>query len=181
MRHGRVARVVHLVTWCLGLVLQLPWARATLAGDLPEYKLKAAFLFNFARYTEWPAEVGGTLNFCVAGADPFGAELDALQGKAVGDRTIAVQRRRIDDGIKGCHLVYVGAATMPQLPRLLAGIGDSPVLTVADSPGAGRQGVALNMNVENDRVTFEANLHAARAAHLNLSSKLLRLATEVRQ
>jgi hypothetical protein len=57
----------------------------------------------------------------------------------------------------------------------------SPVLTVADSPGAARQGVALNMAVERNRITFEANLLAARAAHLDLSSKLLRLATEVFQ
>ena len=169
--------------WLCSLALALcacaPAVRA--ADDLPEYRLKAAFLYNFALFTEWPADVGGTLRLCVFGPDPFGAELDGLQGKAVGERSIAVQRKTGLDGLKGCQIVFIAPAAAGQLPRVLEALEGQTVLTVADSAGAARQGVALNMAVSQNKVSFEANLKAAREAKLNLSSKLLRLATEVIQ
>ena len=169
--------------WIAALALALcaaaPAVRA--ADDLPEYRLKAAFVYNFALFTEWPADVGSTLRLCIFGPDPFGAELDGLQGKAVGERSIAVQRKTGVDGLKGCQIVFVSPSATAQLPRVLEALEGQAVLTVADSPGAARQGVALNMAVNQNKVSFEANLKAARAARLNLSSKLLRLATEVIQ
>jgi len=149
------------------------------AQERPEYRLKAAFLYNFVLFTEWPADVGTTLNLCIYGQDPFGKEVDVLQGKAAAERIIAIQRKHAGDSLKGCHVVFIGAAAIGSLPSVLAELRDSAVLTVADSPGAARQGVALNMAVAQNRVSFEANLQAARAARINLSSKLLRLATEV--
>jgi YfiR/HmsC-like len=174
-------RLTWACLWALAAALgaSAPVARA--ADDLPEYRLKAAFLYNFALFTEWPAEVGVTLHLCVVGSDPFGAELDGLQGKAVGARSLAVQRKTGIDALKACQIVFVPPAASSQLPRVLEALEGLPVLTVADSPGAARQGVALNMAVVQNKVSFEANLRAARAAHLNLSSKLLRLATEVIQ
>ena len=169
--------------WIAALALALcaaaPAVRA--ADDLPEYRLKAAFVYNFALFTEWPADVGSTLRLCIFGPDPFGAELDGLQGKAVGERSIAVQRKTGVDGLKGCQIVFVSPSATAQLPRVLEALEGQAVLTVADSLGAARQGVALNMAVNQNKVSFEANLKAARAARLNLSSKLLRLATEVIQ
>jgi hypothetical protein len=151
------------------------------AQDLPEYRLKAAFLYNFALFTEWPADTGTTLNLCIVGTDPFGDEISGLQGKTVGRRSLAVLRKAAGQSVSGCHVLFVSASALAGLPRLLDQIKSQPVLTVADSPGAAQQGVALNMEVANSRVTFEANLRAARAAGLALSSKLLRLATEVHQ
>ncbi len=151
------------------------------ASDLPEYRLKAAFLYNFALFTEWPAEVGPTLNLCVFGKDPFGEEIEPLQGKAVGSRKITVHRKASVESLKDCQFVFVASSAIGSLARVLDGLRGAPVLTVADTPGAARQGVALNMAVAQNKVTFEANLEAARAARLNLSSKLLRLAAEVRQ
>ena len=172
-----------LRTWLAALALALsacaPAARA--ADDLPEYRLKAAFVYNFALFTEGTAAVGSTLRLCVFGPDPFGTELDGLQGKAVGERSIAVQRKVGIDALKGCQIVFIAPAAAAQLPRVLDALDGQTVLTVADSAGAARQGVALNMAVNQNKVSFEANLKAARAAKLNLSSKLLRLATEVIQ
>jgi hypothetical protein len=165
----------------LALALGLGVSGARAADDLPEYRLKAAFLYNFALFTEWPADVGNTLRLCVLGADPFGSELDGLQGKAVGERSITLQRKAGIEGLKGCQIVFIAPAAAGQLPRALEALEGQTVLTVADSPGAARQGVALNMAVVQNKVSFEANLRAARAAKVNLSSKLLRLATEVIQ
>jgi len=77
--------------------------------------------------------------------------------------------------------VFVSAAAINTLPRVLEELRGKPVLMIADSPGAARLGVTLNLSVNQNKITFEANLQAARAAQLSLSSKLLRLATEVIQ
>ncbi len=179
MRRSRFVRRLLLQTlfgWA-ALGLGAPaWSQ-----DLPEYRLKAAFLYNFAAFTEWPADVGGSLSLCIYGADPFGAEIDPLNGKRVGERNVAVQRKTTPESLKGCQIVFISAAASGQLSRVLEALRSQPVLTVADAPGAVHQGVMLNMAVAQGRITFEANLVAARSARLNLSSKLLRLATEVVQ
>jgi YfiR/HmsC-like len=166
--------------WFLSLAL-LAFATAAVSDDLPEYRLKAAFLYNFALFTEWPADTGSTLNLCVYGRDPFGEEIDALQGKPVGARRLVVRRITSSEELTHCQVVFIVNPSGDGIARVLSTLRGATVLTVADAPGAARQGVALNMNVVNNKITFEANLSAARAANLKLSSKLLSLATEVLQ
>jgi uncharacterized protein DUF4154 len=169
-----------MAAWCLGLAL-IGFAPAALSDDLPEYRLKAAFLYNFALFTEWPAEIGATLNLCVYGKDPFGEELNALQGKAVGDRHLAVRRVTGIEALSACEIVFIAGASGEGISRVLSSLRGATVLSIADVPGAAKQGVALNMSVVHNKITFEANLAAARTANLKLSSKLLSLATEVIQ
>jgi hypothetical protein len=173
-------RSARIPLWLVGLAL-LSVAPRAMGSGLPEYRLKAAFVYNFALFTEWPAEVGTTLNLCVFGEDPFGEEIDPLQGKMVGDRSIAVHHRTGIEDLKSCAIVFIANSAIGSLPRVLDSLRGAAVLTVADSPGAARQGVALNMTVARNKISFEANLKAVRDSGLNLSSKLLRLATEVRQ
>jgi len=173
-------RSARLPAWCLALALAA-LATAAVSDELPEYRLKAAFLYNFALFTEWPADVGSTLNLCVYGRDPFGEEIDPLQGKPVGDRRIVVRRVTTVAGLKACQVVFIADASGDGISRVLSALSGATVLTIADTPGATKQGVALNMNVVQNKITFEANLSAARAANLKLSSKLLSLATEVLQ
>jgi uncharacterized protein DUF4154 len=163
------------------LVRLLSFGPAALGEALPEYRLKAAFLYNFALFTEWPDEVGPTLNLCILGQDPFGQEADGLQGRRVGKRRMTVQRKASSESLNGCQMVFIAPSAIDGLSRVLGRLHGSPVLTVADSPGAVHQGVVLNMTIVESKITFEANLQAARAARLTLSSKLLRLATEVHQ
>lgn len=151
------------------------------ADTLAEYRVKAGFLFNFIAFTEWPVDVASTLNVCVYGPDPFGAELDRFQGRTIGGRSLAVVRTSRADDLGICQIVFISRPAIDNLPRVLDTVNGKPVLTVADSPGAMRQGVALNMGTRQARVTFEANLAAARENRLNISSKLLNLASEVRQ
>jgi YfiR/HmsC-like len=166
---------------CLVSLLLLPLASRAANEGLPEYRLKAAFLYNFALFTEWPSEVGNTLNLCIYGSDPFGSEIDGLEGRAVRERHIAVHRLTRMESLKGCQIVFIAASATSNLPQVIASLRGAVTLTVADSPGAADQGVALNMNVVMGRTTFEANLEAARSAKLVLSSKLLGLATRVLQ
>jgi YfiR/HmsC-like len=182
---GPTAFTSRAATHCSRLILAamlccLPHAASAQANELPEYRLKAAFLYNFALFTEWPAEVGKTINLCVVGRDPFGKELDELQGKALGERSIAVLRKSVNEPLRGCQVLFVPESSIAGLPRMLEELRDRPVLTVADCPSSAGQTVALNMSVVQNKVTFEANVAAARTQRLTLSSKLLRLATKVR-
>lgn len=169
------------VVGALWLAVLLLGATGTHAQDLPEYRLKAAFIYNFMLFTEWPASTGPSLNVCIVGKDPFGAEIDGLQGKLATGRSVAVHRMGTGASLKDCQVVFIAASAIGSLPNVLVSLSGRPVLTVADSVGAMHQGVALNMAVAQNKVTFEANLRAARGVGLNLSSKLLRLATEVVQ
>ena len=164
----------------LGL-LYLCFVPSASGQELSEYQLKAAFLYNFAAFTEWPPQVGSMLNLCVYGRDPFGVEIDTLNGKATGTRTLAVQRKTTLAALQSCQIAFIGSADIDQLPRLLDSLRGLPVLVVADSPGAARLGAALNMKLAQGRITFEANLVAARGAGLKLSARMLSLATEVIQ
>ena len=156
-------------------------ASSAVADTLAEYRIKAAFLVNFATFTEWPAEVGNTLNLCVYGPDPFGEDLDKFQNKNIGGRSLLVTRVNSVDKLGNCQIVFITRPVIDNLLRVLDNLSGKPVLTVADSPGAMRQGVILNMGTRESKVTFEANLAAARGNGLNLSSKLLSLASEVKQ
>ena len=162
----------------LGLLCCVPpvWA-----DNLAEYRIKAAFLYNFVSFTEWPAGLGNSLNLCVYGPDPFGEDLDKLQGKSVAGRSLAVRRTNSVDALGSCQIVFITRPVIGNLPRVLDNLRGKPVLTVADTSGVAREGVALNMGTEQNKVIFEANLGAARDNGLILSSKLLRLAKEVYQ
>ena len=139
--------------------------------------LIAAGKFDSAQVLAWVAQYFGPLPRPQRQLQPS-YTVDPVQN---GERSITLQRKGMGDSLKSCQMVFIATSAIANLPRVLDELRERAVLTVADSPGAARQGVALNMAVSQGKVTFEANLHAARSAGLNLSSKLLRLATEVRQ
>lgn len=166
------------------LLAMLPLAGSA-ATPQPEYALKAAFIYNFALFTTWPASIGDQLLFCTLRGDPFGGELDDAAGRMVGPRTVRV-RRGLDpakdfDAIAPCNVLYVPPAAVPGLAALRARLGARPMLVVTDADGALESGAALNMRLSQGRVAFEANRSAARAAGLDLDYQLLRLATRVIQ
>lgn len=181
--HRRVAAVAARVarTTASAALAMLVGTTPALAQALDEYRVKAGFLYNFIVFTEWPAGVGPVLNVCVYGPDPFGAELDRLSGKLTGGRALGTRRVASVSDLGDCQVVFISRAMADNLPRVIDAVRGKPVLTVADTPGAVAQGVALNMGTQQGRVTIQANLAAARANQLNISSKLLSLATEVRQ
>jgi hypothetical protein len=152
------------------------------AADAPvsEYQVKTAYLYNFITFTEWPAGTGVELRLCIYGPDPFGDNIDALQGKAVVDgRTLAVARITTVELLDSCQIVFLSREVISNLPRILDQLRGKATLIVADSPGAMREGVGINMLNDGDKVSFEVNLNAVHAQGLNLSFRLLRLAAEV--
>lgn len=162
----------HLCAATLGLAAAL----ATAGGS--EAALKAAFLYNFALYTEWPA-LGASFDICVAGRDRLDDALDALSAKAIAGRPIHV--RRLEGAVvpEDCNLLFVGASGTGQFAGLLAPLASRPLLTVADEGTETGGKPMLRLVLEQGRLSFDANHSAAQAAGLRFSAKLLRLARRV--
>lgn len=150
-----------------------------------EYRVKAAFLYNFAKFVDWPAaafpEPKSPFNLCVLGDDPFGPSLDqTVAGESVGGRPIALQRGARLAELKGCHLLFVSRAEGGRQRELLAALHDGPVLTVGESRSFLDDGGMIDLVLEGNKVRFEVSLPAVEKSPLKISSKLLRLARQVR-
>ena len=148
-----------------------------------EYAVKAAYLYKFAPFVEWPprafASASSSLQLCVLGRDPFGAALDrAVRGQRVDGHPVAVRRLQRVDASSGCHILYLGASSGQTAAEALRAVQGSPTLTVADN-GAG-PGAIIRFVVSGNRVRFDIDTAAAAAAGVTISSKLLSLATSAR-
>lgn len=172
--------VPRILVACALLVPALAAARAEHAAT-PEYTLKAAFIYNFARFTAWPDRPDKLLNLCVLGRDPFGSALDTINNKEVGPLRVAIKRlRNADEAMRNCQIVFVTDSEVesfqmqPETLRLASG-----VLTIAEREGSARQGIIIEITTDDRKIGFEFNQDSARQAKVEISSKLLRLARKV--
>jgi hypothetical protein len=143
-----------------------------------EYELKAAFLYNFAVFTEWP-NLTNTLKLCVIGDDPFGNAMQPLAQKTVHGAAIKVQRISHVDEARSCQILFIAASEHGNVPLIASQLRDNPVLTVAESNGFDHRNVAITMVTANNRVGFEINQSLAQQVRLKLSAHLLKLARQV--
>jgi hypothetical protein len=166
------------------------WSLAALAAQaeppsFPEYAIKAAYVYQFSSFIEWPPEAvpdpATPFCICVLGEDPFGPLLDALQHKTVQGRAVAIKRVKQIQESGGCQTLFVSASEAPRLDKILTALGTHPILTVADLPGFAQAGGAIEFIHQGNNIRFAINLDTARRAGLKISSKLLSLATVVRQ
>ncbi|MBI4566538.1 MAG: YfiR family protein [Planctomycetes bacterium] len=178
--------VERMALLCLcGIELSAVQDRPQQPEALPEYVLKAGFLYNFAKYVEWPAEAferpESPITIGVVGKDPFGGDLeDALKNKTVKNRAFAILRFPKPSDIQRCHILFVARSEKERVPRILERIRDWPVLTVGEEEEFARAGGALNILIENDKPKLEANPQAAEKARLKIDAKLLKAATLVK-
>ncbi len=170
-------------TWAAGIACALTVGTAQVAASEgpSEYEVKAAFLFNFAKYVEWPEGAfpgpADRIVICVLGENPFGTLLeDVVKDKKVNGRELAVRETRSISAAAGCHIVFIAFSEQSRLEEILRRLGDHPVLTVSDGGAVADRGVILGLTLSEDRVRFEVNLIAARRAGLKLSSQLLKVA-----
>ncbi len=158
--------------------------RATAEGDNQEHVVKAAFIYNFAKFVDWPngalERPDSPIVIGIVGKDPFGQTIDrAIQGKSIGGRGLVVKRFAWDADLKGCQILFIGTSEKGKFGQLAGILKGAPVLTIGESPGfAGHFGI-INFIMEDGRVRFEINADAAKRARLNVSSKLLSLAKVV--
>jgi len=144
-----------------------------------EYQIKAAFLFNFAKFVEWPPNVFPDANtpfvIGVLGQDPFGSYLeDTVQGERVNSRPLVVQRYRNTAEIKNCQVLFISDSESERLDQIVDHLKHRRILIVTDVDG-GNGGVIIRFVKEGNRIRFKIDAQAAKAANLTISSKLLRL------
>ncbi len=170
------------LAWALVVVPSL-WAQGSKPTD---YDVKAAYLYNFGGFVEWPAKAradnGDSFTICVLGQDPFGSALDAaLAGETIAGKNVAVKRIPRPRDAVNCRILFISSSEDSQLKQVLAALDDTSVLTVSDLPQFSRRGGMVQFVLDGNRVRFEVNLTPADHAGLTLSSELLKLAVQVRR
>lgn len=147
--------------------------------------VKAAFLYNFAKFTEWPVAVlppGRGLSLCVLDDRPVADALSqTIKGHAIEGHDLGVQALAANASPAGCHLLYISAGEAMRSPQLLASMRELPVLTVSDAAAFAESGGIIQLSVENDHMRFAINPAAADRAKVRLSAKLLSLARIVKE
>jgi hypothetical protein len=151
-----------------------------------EYQVKAAFLFNFPKYVEWPGNVLGEddkpLVLGVLGQDRFGGDLRAIVGsKLVEGRTVILKSPVSEQEAKKCHVLFISDSERKRLPELLGGLKSLPVLTVGESEGFLEHGGTINFVIRESKVRLDINLAGAEKAGLKISAKLLGVADRVKR
>lgn len=149
-----------------------------------EYALKAAYLYNFGTYVEWPeaafAGPAAPLVIGVVGEAPFGGVLDQLKRRKIKSRSVTVRRLGVSDAVDDCHILFLAASLSgDQQRRILVNTRGLPILCVGETKGFTRQGGDIGFFLQQNKLRFEINVQAARQQGLKVSSKLLGVATIV--
>lgn len=174
-----------LLALLLVLLLAGGQARAQLPAGADEAELKAAILFNFAMFTEWPVDslpASAPLRLCVFQGNALLTALTGLQEKQVNGHRMSVRTLPAAPGaaqLAACHLLVLDAQDRERWPLLKHDLATSSVLTIADDRIIGTNGAMISFGIDNRRVGFDVDLVPVRQARLTLSSKLLRLARSV--
>jgi hypothetical protein len=152
-------------------------------GVVSEWELKAALVFNFARYVEWPerafASREAPVVLCLVGRDRFAGAFTALDGRKLQGRPVKVRSGIALDDSRGCHVAFIADPAERQLPVILRAFAGQPVLTVSDAEGFIDSGGAIGIVPGEQRLQFEVNRAALEQAQLKASSQLLKLARAV--
>ena len=179
---SRRRRRVEAKAWLLfALLLCLP-ARAGEASTAPsEYEVKAAYLYHFAKFVEWPPQAGQAAPdifvITILGEDPFGGVLDdMLDGKVVDGRRVVVHRTHRADEVRDSRILFISDSEQPHLPAILKRLEGAATLTVGEMDRFAERGGVIRFRTERSRVRLEINLAVAERARLKISSELLKLA-----
>ncbi len=152
------------------------------SARIGEYEVKAAFLYHFASFVEWPAGAGAERGLVIGilGDDPFGSDLDAMaEGKTVNDRTLTIRRAMRPDDLRGCAIVFISRSETSHLAEILDTLRKWNVLTVGESEDFAASGGIITFTTRENKVHFIINQYAAAQARLKISSKLLNVADSV--
>jgi len=171
------------ITFC-AVLSSTPHAQAQAEG-VGEYQVKAAFLYNFAKFVEWSPEAMPNANapliLGVVGEDPFGPVLEeTIKGKTANGHPFVVRRFRKEENASGCQILFTSSSNQTYIRSLLASLKGSSVLTVGETESFLRLGGIINFTLEENKVRFKINVAAAERNRLKISSKLLSVAKVVR-
>lgn len=165
---------------CLLLLSTLPKAHSQTDNE-EEYRVKLAFLYNFAQFVQWPSDAfsspSAPLTICILGPDPFKGEVgEALRGRMVGGHPMEIKKLKPEDDPKACQMIFVRASEKGVARKILAALKGSNTLTVGETNGFADAGGLINLTLVENKLRFEINLDAALKTRLKVSAKLLALA-----
>ena len=177
----KLKRLLAVAAW----LLSAGGASRALSQDLNEYTVKAAYLYNFAKFIQWPEKAFGTkltaFAIGILGNDPFGDLLEqAVDGKMVNGRSITIKRfDGFDDSktapIRKCQILFICYSEKDRLPEILSALQGAPVLTVSEIERFPAQGGMILFDQEGNRITLAINPGPAAKAGLSLSAQLMQV------
>jgi hypothetical protein len=149
-----------------------------------EYQVKAAFLFHFAQFVDWPDGVlnarDPSLKLCILDDEPRRQELQStIEGKPIGSRLFHVRLIGQPQDFQGCNILFLSRDETRRQTAILKSLRGIPVLTVGETSNFLSDGGMIRFHIEEDKIRFDINLEAAESSHLKISSRLLLLATSV--
>jgi hypothetical protein len=174
--------VTSIPAWQAALLALLMFLPGVVHADTQtEDSIKAGFIFNFAKYVEWPAKTvkDGKLRVCSLSSEPLSGNLVKLQGRVIQEREIQVYTSVAPDEWRNCHVLFISAGDSQRVETVLRAVAKAPVLTVSDSIDFTHSGGIIGLKLHIGRIRFNINHGVANKAGLIISSQLLKLAEEV--
>jgi hypothetical protein len=145
-----------------------------------EYAVKAAFLYNFAKFVDWPPESfkieASPLVLGILGVDPFGAVLETLKGKTVKGHKLVIRKLPRLENFEDCQILFISGSEKDSVRPILAAVKSHPILTVSDIDRFAQQGGMIGLVAVDNNINFEINLDTVQRSKLKVSSQLLKLA-----
>jgi len=163
---------------CLSLLATVCFAEAM--SKPAEYEVKAAFIYNFAKFVKWPDNTFKSseeaIVLCILGDNPFGTALESFINKPLKERKLTVRSCRNLGDTEDCHMLYVSRSESNHLPKVLSRLKSLPIVTIGDMNDFSRRGGMINLIKINKKIRFEINPDTARRSNIKISSQLLKLA-----
>jgi hypothetical protein len=175
------SRAIAILSFCVIVLLTARHATLAESSGPSEYQIKAAFIFNFARFVQWPvkadANPASPMVIGILGENPFKDDLErTINSKSVDGHPLTVRQLHSSDEGTNCQIVFISTSEKNSLPQILDRLKDSSVLTVGEMDRFTEAGGMVNFFLEGAKIRFEINNEAANRAGLKISSKLLALA-----
>lgn len=180
-------RVLRFFVWPMVVAGTVGLGSSGMIGQQPrasEYEIKAVYLLNFAKFVDWPVDATKSktdpFTICVLGKNPFGPFLvETVRGETIAGQTVMEKDIGGAQDAPGCRILYISSSEEGRLDAIVSGLGKMAILTVSDMPQFSQHGGMIQFVMEGNKVRFEANLGAAQAVGLSMSSSLLKVATSV--
>ena len=168
-------RKIHLLRWCLFLFICGMAVSVRAQTPTTANQVKAVFLYNFSQFVSWPTAANNTpFVIGILGNDPFGAYIESVvEGEKVGNNNIVVRRYNDVKEVQNCHILYINRPNAADLAKQLS---DRSILTVGEGEEFAKSGGMIRFYMDNNKIRLKVNTRFARAANLQISSKLLRVA-----
>jgi len=182
MRNRTLYRfIIGLAFWSWLFTIGAVKAEALESG---EEAIKTAFLYNFAKFVDWPPESfkneASSFILGIVGVEPFGASLDTLRDKTVKGRKLIIRKLPRLENFEECHMLFISGSEKGNLKTLLTALKNHNILTVSDLDRFAQQGGMIGLIQSEGKINFEVNIETVQHSRLKFSSQLLKLAKIVR-